>query len=338
MLMYWSIHCAFCAPASLNLPSLATLFRGFHTLKRFAALHPILRFALIGGVLFVAQRALSPAAAPEPITVDAAWLARVQADWRAVAGSAPSAVELRAAVEAAVDEERLLRAALAAGLDRGDPVVRQHLIRNMRFAFPDSRRSDDDLLREARALGMSQHDPVVRRRLVQRMADRLVETPVVPHAALETYVEAHADRYARSARYDIEQHYFETVEAAAQARRRVLDDQPAPAGLGQPFLLGTQLTAVSPAQLRQRFGEAFAERVLGAAPGRWQGPVASAYGWHLLRVIDHRPPQPPALAPVRRQAAYAWLAARQPEALRAAMAPLRQHYPLQLDPQLAVPW
>ena len=47
------------------------------------------------------------------------------------------------------------------------------------------------------------------------------------------------------------------------------------------------------------FGEEFARSVLALAPGRWEGPVRSGYGLHLVLVTKRIPGRLPELSEVR---------------------------------------
>jgi hypothetical protein len=282
---------------------------------------PLLHFILSGGLLFAFERAVLPApdhAADPVISVDAAIRQRLRGEWQQALGRPPSAAEWQAQLARALDAELLLAEALRLELDASDPVVRERLLLNMRFAFPGRRASEDALLFEARALGMPRSDPVVRRRLLQVMERRLL-APAVPDAdTLRAYVETHAQRYGRPSRHGFRQIWF----ADAQDRRIDL--------AGDAFLLGARQAPASVEQLAQRYGAAFAQAVAAAEERRWTGPLRSVYGVHFVFVDARSAAQPPDFSAVRAQAAVAWAVEQRSVRLHAALQALRARYGVEL--------
>ena len=67
------------------------------------------------------------------------------------------------------------------------------------------------------------------------------------------------------------------------------------------------------------FGQGFFARLSGLAPGLWAGPVASAYGLHLVRILERRAARMPSLEEVRDAVLRDWKAAK-------AMAIRQLHY------------
>jgi hypothetical protein len=295
---------------------------------------PLLHFILSGGLLFAFERAVLPApdhAADPVISVDAAIRQRLRGEWQQALGRPPSAAEWQAQLARALDAELLLAEALRLELDASDPVVRERLLLNMRFAFPGRRASEDALLFEARALGMPRSDPVVRRRLLQVMERRLL-APAVPDAdTLRAYVETHAQRYGRPSRHGFRQIWF----ADAQDRRiaataSALAAGAAPDLAGDAFLLGARQAPASVEQLAQRYGAAFAQAVAAAEERRWTGPLRSVYGVHFVFVDARSAAQPPDFSAVRAQAAVAWAVEQRSVRLHAALQALRARYGVEL--------
>jgi hypothetical protein len=287
---------------------------------------PLLHFVVLGGLLFGVERVAlvaAPEVAEHVVSVDEASLARLRAEWQQQLGRAPDAHEWQAQLAREIDAELLLAEALRLELDVVDPVARERLLMNMRFAFPGRRASEDALLFEARALGMSRSDPVVRRRLLQVMERRL-QAPAVPDAAtLQAYVDAHPARYARPQRHGFRQIWFADAKdpriAAVQAALTRGDEPPA----GDAFLLGTRPSPASEDELAQRYGAGFARAVARAAPGQWIGPVQSVFGTHFVAVESRSAAQPPDLAAVGGRAAAAWAVEQREARRQAALQALR---------------
>ncbi|MEQ1439035.1 peptidylprolyl isomerase [Fontimonas sp. SYSU GA230001] len=299
---------------------------------------PLLHFALIGSALFALDRLRTVPDTPieaAPIELSAERVEALRAAWVRDSGRLPTEAELRASIRHYLDDEILLREALARGLDRSDPVVRERLLRNMRFLFPQRRASDDALLHEAAALGMNRSDPVVRRRLVQAMERRLVRAVPVDPQALAAYRERHPARYRAPARLSFRHVFFSDDGARADARAelealraRLLRGEVDAARSGDAFLLGAEFRAWSAAQVGARFGRDFADALVQAPEQTWTGPLRSAFGWHLVqvtaRVAEGGDPPPQQQAQLLR----AWQDEARAQQLREALQRLRARYPV----------
>ena len=273
---------------------------------RFLLRQPLLHFLLLGGLLHLGLGALPQP--PESLTLS---------------GWAPGLTR-----QSQIDEEILLREALALHLDERDGVARSRILQNMRFAFPESSASDTELLREAQRLGMNQRDRVVRLRLVERMRQRLTQAAPLTEADLADYLARHADRYRQAARYGFEQLFFsaDRKDAAPRAAAALAQLRLGQAATGDPFLLGSEMAPESESGLAQRFGAGFAAAVATAPVQQWSGPHASAYGLHLVRVTQQLPARAADAQALRAQLAYAALAEREQATLQAALVELRRRY------------
>lgn len=256
--------------------------------------HPALQLLLIGGALFLAERVLmerAPPAPPTPVLIDRATQARLVDRWQRETGRAATAAEVQALLRQHADEEILVREALARDYARRDPVVRQRLIDNLRFVQPQDPRSDAALLREALALGMAGRDLVARRRLVLRLQTALAaEALAAPVAAAPDAAPAAADTASRLIGFT--HRYYREAEAARAALAALPSAGTEATPPGEPFLLAPQQPPQPQTALAARWGEAFAAALQAAPVGVWTGPVASAWGWHLLRVDTVQDPAP----------------------------------------------
>jgi hypothetical protein len=301
---------------------------------------PLLRFALLGAALFAAERIfLAEPPRPQPVVLSAARLEALR-DEAARLGGPQRESALAALVQAEVDDELLYRRALELGLDRDDPVVQRRLVQNLRFAGADPEQDDASLYAEALALGLDRSDPVVHRRLVQRMrlvleAQALSVEPT--EAELHARYEADAVRYSQPERTRFVQLYFVPEHAAAaqvlmaRLRAQPLDVEAAGA-LGEPFLYPALQPPQSELELAARFGVEFARAVSGLSPGAWEGPVESAYGHHLVYVIERTPAEQAPFEGVRQQIRLAVQAERRARILEAELARLRAGAVLQMAP------
>jgi parvulin-like peptidyl-prolyl isomerase len=83
------------------------------------------------------------------------------------------------------------------------------------------------------------------------------------------------------------------------------------------------LRSRSERDLARTFGPEFAERVFALPAGSWQGPIASAYGEHLVFVHARTSATLPPLDVVRSEVRESLLAERGQRALRALLHELR---------------
>jgi parvulin-like peptidyl-prolyl isomerase len=283
--------------------------------RRWAPLH----FVLLGAALF-AIHALWIAPAREQQTVfviDAGALST-----RAGGSNLP--------LQSAVDDEILYREAVRRGLDRGDAVIFQRLVRDMRFLDPDTKRGDEELYGEALELGLDKSDVVVRRRLVERMRRRLLVEAAIPlptDEELEAHLRENAQNFDPAPRVRLKQLFFEDPETAAATGARLRDGSIDEGEVrGDPLPIPARLPSLSEREVSARFGSDFAVEVFALEPEAWHGPLRSAYGFHLVRIEDQTPGRPARLDEVRARVLGDWRAEREAIALERALAALRFEY------------
>lgn len=156
--------------------------------------------------------------------------------------------------------------------------------------------------REARKLGLDENDTIIRRRLAQKLTflnEDLANAQPPTDADLAAFFEDHVADYLIPERYSFEHRYFSSdrrENAEADARAALEGD-----GAGDPFILQKSYAERSAREIGDLFGRDFVTG-LGALsvdrPDTWQGPVPSAYGWHLVRVSDRQPAREPLLQEV----------------------------------------
>jgi len=314
-----------------------------------AAIRPACHFLLLGALLFAADRYLleAPSASPETagvITVAAPQVAQLRDSWRHDRGRLPTADEESSLVGALVDEQLLVDEALRRGLHRGDLIVHRRLIDKMTFLAEDSGGDAGELLRQAFELGLHRDDPIVRRRLIQKLRLRVgagTAAETVTEDELRGYYRRHAERFTEPATVRLS-HLFlsrerraESLEADAgrlltELRAGSVPPERAPE-LGDPFLLGHHLPPRTAGQLDRAFGAGFAARVGELEAGGWAGPVASAYGLHLVWVHEVVPERPAPLPALRRQLAEGLRSERREARMTALLEELRQNHEIRIE-------
>ena len=125
--------------------------------------------------------------------------------------------------------------------------------------------------------------------------------------------------------------YLKEVERRRRARAAKLlptlrGEVDAARGRGDPFLLPRDLPLHSEAELAGRLGPEFSSAVFEAAAGVWSGPIASAYGHHLVFVVERLPARRSTLESVRGEVREALRSERARVAERAELATLRDKW------------
>jgi peptidyl-prolyl cis-trans isomerase C len=279
---------------------------------------PLVHFAVLGAVLF-ALSALARRGAADPrahaptgpvrrtVAVTTSDVDAARAGFHAASKREPNPQELADLVQGVISEELLFREGLALGLDRDDRVVRRRVIEKMtalaRPTAPDSDPPRDELARH-----------------YQRYQHRFVQPAAVSFEQLYFDPGRRGDATAAAS---------EALAALGKARA----DEPAPAGVGDTFVLQAAMQRRSQLELSHLLGEGFAAAVFAAPVGRWHGPVPSRHGVHLVRVIAREPEHLPPFDEVDKQVRADWLT-QETRGLRAAALSLLPRYEISLPPEL----
>ncbi len=252
---------------------------------------PLLAFLALGAAVFAGGALLDGADAAQTILVDQAEINRLQEQWRAQLGRAPSEDELKGLIEQFVREEIYYREALRLSLDQGDVIVRRRLVQKLTFLTED------------------------------------IATGQPPgEAELRAFHEANADRYRLPARYSFRHRYF-SADRREDAKADALAALTDPAAPADPFMLQRAYAERSLREIGDLFGRDFAAALtnLAVSPD-WQGPLPSAYGWHLVQVEKVLPEALPSFAQVQARVANDLNAERREQANAAYYKQLRSRY------------
>jgi parvulin-like peptidyl-prolyl isomerase len=220
-----------------------------------------------------------------------------QSQWR----REPTTQELQQLVENKVQEEILYREALAIGLEKDDTIVKRRMAQKMRFLAEDV------------------------------AAAREPET-----AELKSWFENNQAMFAQSSRVSFRHLYFSpdrrgqrAREDAAQALSRLSgqpQDAKLAATLADPFMFQEYYRDRAPDYLGKEFGPQFAQAVARLAPGSWQGPIESGFGWHLVFVDTVIPGRVPAFDEIEADVKTAWLTEQKAQAWQKAYKEMRAKY------------
>jgi hypothetical protein len=255
---------------------------------------PLLHFALLGAVLFVADHLLARRADdPRTIVVGAAVDAEARQLFKASRGQDPSAEELAALRRVWLDNEVLYREGLAMQVDRGDPAIRERVI--------------------FKALSV---------------VDANVKLPPYDDALLRGWFDKHRAKYDEPSRYDFQEAVLsgDNAEPAVRAFVAALN-----AGAPGDAQAGLRVFKGRPyANLVQSYGPELAKALESAPVGEWRA-VASRDGLRVLRLDAINPAKPAAFEPLRGVVLQDWTDAVLAEQRSAAVRALTQKYTVKME-------
>jgi hypothetical protein len=270
---------------------------------------PLLHFLLLGAGLFIAYGLISTGStAPGAILVSRGQTEHLEAVFVRTWQRPPTDAELKGLIDDWVREEIATREAMALGLDRDDTVIRRRLRQKLEFMSAD-------------------------------MAAHTVPTD----AELGAYLQAHPESFRIEPPITFSQVYLDPVKHgdrlardAAQllARLNRAGATPDLRALGDSFLLEPTFESLPASEIAKQFGEDFAAKLAVLPPGRWQGPIDSGYGAHLVLVSERGAGHAPELAEVRdlvRRECREWENARRLEESERFYQDLRKRYTVSVE-------
>ncbi len=263
---------------------------------------PLLHFLLLGAVIFAIWTLLHPAApgSDTRISITAADVQRMKVQAARQWGREPEPAMLAALVEADIREQVLYREALALGLDRDDVVVRRRLVQKLESLAQDQLPEPDDATLKAY--------------WQQHIADK-------PAAATLTLQQMN---------FSSALHGTNALDAARAALARL--EQGVDTVSGDPFLLPARAEQQTQAMLARDYGAAFAEQVFALPVGRWQGPITSTLGLHLVRISERVVPAARNYAADRERVRQEYARQALSTAQESAYQKIRAHYQIQIAP------
>jgi PPIC-type PPIASE domain len=269
---------------------------------------PLFHFLILGAVIFAAHGLIARHKTDKPgeIIVTQGAVENLVTGFTRTWQRPPTEDELRGLVSDYVREEAAYREALALGLDRDDMIVRRRLQQKLEFL------SDD------------------------------LATRIQPgDADLQSFLQAHKGTFQTEPLFSLRQIYFNPQLHGENLRRdaaRVLDrlrtesSHKSEIDAGDPFLLQQNFDNVSPAELKNTFGEKFASAISALPVGSWQGPIDSGYGAHLVYVAKYTPSRLPDLVEVREQVRRDYFDARRRAATDQFYNALLHRYSVRIEP------
>lgn len=266
---------------------------------------PLLHFLVIGALLFGGYHILAPergdTADAQEIVLTKDDVRQLAISWLAQGRSAPTPEQVRGLVDQKVTQEILFREAVALGLDRDDEVVKRRLAQKMDFLAAD----------------------------VAALQEPTTEQ-------LESWFSQNSQGFALPAHASFRHLYFSsdkhgkgTRDAAASALASIAGksrNAPEVAGWGDAFMFQDHYRDATPGQMAKEFGPEFSKALFRLTPGKWEGPVQSGYGWHLVWIDSIEPGRVPTFAEVMLNVKARWIEDTYREIKRTALEEMRSRY------------
>ena len=263
---------------------------------------PLVHFLGIGLLLFALYALVAPAdTSGDEIVISRAMVEDTRAQYQELWGRPPTDAELKGLIDKRIADEILYREGLAMGLDRDDAVVKRRV------------RQKYELIAEEE------------------------DSATPTEAELEAYLQANLDRFRQPPIVSFTQVMLPDgpvadVDARAARLKAQLEAGGDPATAGKPTLLPGRVDAMALDLVARDFGGDFAAGLADAPEGRWVGPLASAYGVHLVRIDRRELAGVPKLDSVRAEVQREWENARRERARAARLAELRARYRVVVEP------
>ncbi len=242
---------------------------------------PLLHFLFFGAALFVAYSYSSSDEGEDidAIVVSAGKIEHLAALFTRTWQRPPTRKELEGLVDDFVREEAAYREGTSIGLDRNDTIIRRRIRQKLDFVAGDL---------------ASQLDPT--------------------DEELQGYLDEHSDDFRLSSQFTFrqvyvnpERHDTDPLKVATELVATLRESPTIDAReQGDRTLLDFQYDDVSARRVASQFGEKFAAELDQIEPGKWHGPIESAYGFHAVFIDQLQPGSLPDLQDVRDAVQREW--------------------------------
>jgi len=230
----------------------------------------VLLGVLIGISLLLVYGPAAPSESDRKIVIDDSDVAQLIASWQSTWNRLPTREELKGILQNHIREEVLYQEALEQGLDQSNAAVKRALITQM------------DVLAEGQG-----------------------EQSEITEEDILAYYNLRKDQFISPSRIRFKQVYFgqdAREDALEQLRERwnqtgTSFEQAMLEGVATMLPLAMEDRTSD--QIDREFGDGFAQQLETLETGRWEGPVSSSFGWHLIYMDSLQPSSPLPLSAVR---------------------------------------
>ena len=198
--------------------------------------------------------------------------------------------------------------------------------------------------REGLRMGLDTDDTIIRRRLRQKLellAEDIVSLAQPTDADLQAFLEANQAEYQLEPTFTLQHIYFSTDrrgEAARQDAEQALallaagDARVDPAQLGDTLPMPRRFVEERRSVLAAQLGSVFAEDLQAVDFGRWDGPIRSGFGLHLVLVEAYTPGRALSLEEAREAVRRDWANRQRIDTIDQLYERLREQYAIRVEP------
>ena len=199
---------------------------------------------------------------------------------------------------------------------------------------------DEIYYREAIAIGLDKDDAVLRRRLRQKMEfifEDISSGAEPTDKDLATFLKKHSEKYLIDPQMSFRHVYVnadkrgKSADADARQILAQLNEGADPDSVGDPLLMESEILLAPLWDIRKQFGDQFSRGLLMLRQGRWEGPLRSGFGLHLVFIKKRVGGRLPELNEVREMVKRDWMFERQKELKDAAYAKIRERYTVVIE-------
>jgi len=197
--------------------------------------------------------------------------------------------------------------------------------------------------REGQAMGLDKDDIIIRRRLRQKLellVEDIASLGVPGDEELQAFLEQNADAFRLEPVISLRHIYFSPDRRGAAAEpdaedllRRITTDGPEGdlEQFGDPLPLPFELDSMRESEISRMFGNSFTDGLRGLPTGRWSGPVASGFGFHLVFVEQREEGRMPTLEEARAEVQREWFNQRRRDAIDGLYQRMAENYSIEIE-------
>ncbi len=195
---------------------------------------------------------------------------------------------------------------------------------------------DEVFYREAVTMGLDKTDPGVKRRLRNLMELMMDEyTTIYPtENQLRKYLSEHPDKFRKEPRISFQHLYFpfENKKEAMDLLQTLQKNEAVEEKyIGHPLMIPSEFENESKRSIENLFGKDFSTDIFIVETDNWNGPVESAYGWHLVYVGQLTKGELPDLNEIWDQVENEWTAKRKREMREEQYEMMRERYEIAVE-------
>ena len=195
---------------------------------------------------------------------------------------------------------------------------------------------EEILYREALRLNLDLEDRIIKRRLAQKISFLREETSIAPPKAaeLQKFFEKNLESYIFPERFTFTHLYFSSERNGKQrAEETFQGDLFTTVPQSDPFMLGKNFIEKSRLEIERDFGNQFTKIFDEPILGSWIGPVKSAYGYHIVKILSKVESFKPSLSQVKEKVEVDFYLEEKQKTLDSYLIELKDKYQVIINPK-----